>query len=277
MGLLDGIKNMFSPGESLMDPERDPEIQSASDQSAEEIALVQYVRKKLEESRSSANRIAHEGIWMTNIAYALGYDGLMYNTTARQFQPINRATAYLRKNRVHANKILPTLQNRLARLCQNPPEYDILPETNDTEDKDAARLALQTLDALVDQCEINKKRLFLYMWVQQCGHAYIHCRWDPSLGDPMVLEDGSIGRTGDISVDVESPFTVFPDVYAKTDDDAEALTFAKIRSLDYFSTQYPERGHLVKEEAAWLLSAQYETRINSLNSRGPSQGGMGNL
>lgn len=272
MGLLDSIKSAF--GSNLMDPERDKEPVSVNDQSAEEISLVQQLRKSLEESRSSANRIAHEGIWMTNIAYTLGYDGLMYNTSSRQFQPINRASAYLRKNRIHANKILPTLQNRLARLCQNPPEYDVAPETNDTEDKDAARLSLQVLDALVDQCEVNKKRLFLYMWVQQCGHAYVHVKWDPLLGDLMVMPDGSIGRQGDVRVDVESPFSVFPDPYAKTDDDAEWLIMAKVRTLDYFRGQYPERGHLVKEEAAWLLSAQYESRVNSMNSRGPSQGGL---
>ncbi len=257
-----------------MDPESENrDLNGPNDQSAEEIALVQHVRQGLEESRSSANRIAHEGIWMTNIAYCLGYDGLMYNTTSRQFQPINRASAYLRKNRIHANKILPTVQNRLARLTQNPPEYDIAPETNDTEDKDAARLSTQVLDALVDKCEINKKRLFLYMWMQQCGHAYIRVSWDPTLGAPMLGPDGQVMYEGDVRVDVESPFAVFPDPFARTDDDAQSLTMAKVRKLDYFANHYPNRGQMVREESAWLLSAQYEQRVNSLNSRGPSQGG----
>lgn len=270
MALLDLFGLNKKKPDSLMDPDSKPE--SATDQAPEEIQLVQSLRKELEEYRSSANRIAHEGIWMTNIAYCLGYDGLMYNTTSRQFQPVNRASAYLRKNRIHCNKILPTVQNRLARMSQNPPEYDIAPETNDPEDKDAARLALKALDCLVDQCEINKKRLFLYMWVQQCGHGYIHVRWDPTLGHPMLLEDGTIGHEGDVSVDVESPFAVFPDPFAKTDDDALSLIMAKVRPLSYFE-QF-DRGNLVKEEAAWLLSAQYEQRINSMNSRGPSQGGQ---
>lgn len=277
MGLLDRMKNigeLFSSPKDLMDPDRGRKIESASDQSSEEIELAQHVRHKLEESRSSANRIAREAIWMTNTAYCLGYDGLMYNTTSRQFQPVNRASSYLRKNRIHANKILPTVQNRLARLAQNPPEYDVAPETNDTEDKDAARLSLQVLDSLVDLCEVNKKRLFLYMWMQQCGHSYIRTSWDPTLGKPMIdPETGGIVFEGDVRVDVESAFCVFPDPFAKTDDDTTYLIFAKARPLDYFKAQYPERGHLVKEEGVWLLSAQYEQRVNSLNSRGPSQGG----
>lgn len=272
MGLLDKLKETFL-GKDLMGERPDEsEMTSPSDQSAEEIELVQHVRKKLEESRSSANRVAHEGIWMTNIAYCLGMDGLTYNTNSRQFQPINRASSYLRRNRIHANKILPTLQNRLARLAQNPPEYDVAPETNDTEDKDAARLAQQVLDSLVDECEVNKKRLFLYMWVQQCGHGYIRTSWDPTLGEYMLGEDGELAAQGAVRVDVESPFSVFPDPFAKTDDDAEYFIVAKVRRLDYF-LRFP-RGHLVKEEGAWLLSAQYENRINSANSSGPSQGGL---
>lgn len=389
-----------------MDPDSESrDIKGVMDQSADEIALVQHIRQQLEENRASANRIAHEGIWMTNIAYCisentpiatesgprmiqevlsgervwtreglkevvrvwdngiketiclgfsngsylnctpdhriytrnrgwvaageltairsedvflslldgalklvsmnispnqerrvfdltvkdcheffangilvhncLGYDGLMYNTTSRQFQPINRASAYLRKNRIHANKILPTVQNRLARLSQNPPEYDVAPETNDTEDKDAARLSLQVLDSLVDLCEVNKKRLFLYMWMQQCGHAYVRVYWDQTKGPWMIDPDsGQLARAGEVALDVESPFAVFPDPFARTDDDARSMIMAKVRPLDYFKHHYPTRGSLVREEAAWLLSAQYEQRVNSLNSRGPSQGGM---
>lgn len=273
-GLLSRLKNPFTAPKSLMDPERNKQPMTENDQSEEEMRLVQKLRSELESNRSSANRIAHEGIWMTNCAYCLGYDGLMYNTTARQFQPVNRASAYLRRNRIHANKILPTVQNRLARLCQNPPEYDIVPETDDVEDKDAAKLSMQVLDTLVEQCEVNKKRLFLYMWMQQCGHAYIHVKWNPLLGDPMILEDGTLGYQGDVDLEVESAFSVFPDPFARTDDDANHLILAKVRPLHYFQSTYPERGHLVKEEAAWLLSAQYEMRVNSLNSRGPSQGGL---
>lgn len=271
MSILDKLSDLF--GDSSDDKPK--KLEHIGDQSAEEIKLAGFCRSEVERCRSSANRIAHEGIWMTNIAYLLGYDGLMYNTTTRQFQPINRASAYLRKNRVHVNKILPTIQNRLARLSQSPPKYDVRPESNSSDDKEAARLSLQTLTCLWDRLEIDKKRLFLYMWMQQCGHAYIGTLWDPTLG--KIMKDPDTGEThfeGEIRIDVCSPFELFPDDLARTDDDLKVLTRCKIRKLDYFKTHYPERGHLVKEESAWLLSAQYDQRINSLNSRGPSQGGL---
>lgn len=244
------------------------------EQTEDERKLAAHVRSKVEEIRSSANRIAHEGIWMTNIAYILGYDGITFNTASRQFQPINRASAYLRKNRLHVNKILPTLQNRLARLCKNPPKFDIAPESNSTDDTEAARLNLQILTTMWEKVEVNKKRIPLYMWVQECGHAWIKTYWDPALGKAMIDPiTGELDFEGDIDIGIRSAFEIFPDPLAKTEDDMQFIIEAKVRKLDYFRARY-EKGHLVKEEGAWLLSAQFEQRINSLNSRGPSQGGL---
>lgn len=252
-------------------------------QSEYEKKLVSHVRQKVEEVRSSSSRIAHEGIWMTNIAYLLGYDGLTYNSGTRQFQPINRASPYPKKDRIHVNKILPTIQNRLARLCKNPPKYDVRPESNSTDDKEAARISLQTLQCMWEKLTIDQKRLFLYMWVQECGHAWMKVCWDPVLGKIMVdPETGQKGFEGDIRLDVVSPFEIFPDPMAKSFDDVlqSWVIQCKVRSLDYFKSHYEKKGHLVKEEDAWLLSAQYEATINTVNTRSgggaPSNASMKN-
>lgn len=263
MGLLD---KMFGKTES---------DEPSDDQSQEEIDLAMHVRNKVEEIRNKASRVANEGIWMTNIAYVCGMDGITFNTASRQFQPVNRASAFLKKNRVHVNKVLPTVQNRLSRLCKNPPKYDVRPENMDADSKDAARLALNILNAKWEELKINQKRIPLLMWTQECGHAYIKIVWDDTLGESIgVDESGRNVYPGDVRAEVVPAFEVFPDPLAKSLDDCSYIIQAKVRPLEYFKTHYPKRGHLVKEEAAWLLSAQYEQRINSLNSRGPSQGGM---
>lgn len=244
------------------------------DQTPEEIELAQHVRSKVEECRSSASRIASEGIWMTNIAYLLGYDGVAFDTVTRQFKPVNRASGYLKKSRIHVNKILPTIQNRLARLCKNPPKYDVMPESNSTSDKEAARLGVQILGALWEKLSLNEKRLWLTMWVQQCGHAYMKVSWDTEAGqflrNPL---DGNFEYEGDVRNDVVSAFEIFPNPVAKSWDDVKRswLVHAKVRPLDYFRSHYGAKGKLVKEEDAWLLSVQYEQRINSMNSRGSSE------
>ncbi len=279
------LKSLFSGDE------KPPEDQG--DQTSEELELAAHVRNKVEEIRSKASRIAHEGIWMTNIAYLCGMDGLTYNTTSRQFQPTNRAAAYLKKNRIHVNKVLPTIQNRTARLCKNPPRYDVRPENMDADSKDAARFATKVLNAKWEELKLNQKRIPMMMWMQECGHAYIKIIWDDTLGAPMTNPgDKSIRiyRNPEDSAErlrlklyshvtialseVVPAFEVFPDPMAKSLDDAQYIIQAKVRPLEYFKTHYLNRGHLVKDEAAWLLSAQYEQSINSMNSRGPSQGGM---
>lgn len=245
--------------------------------SEQERIICAHVRQKVEECRAAANRTAHESIWMRNIAYTLGFAGVSFNASTRQFQPINRASQSLSRNTIRVNKILPTLQNRMARLCKNPPRYDVRPESNSTEDKDAARLSQNVLAWLWDLLGINEKRLSLVMYIQTCGHAYVKVLWDTEAGEYMMdpLDQGQVGYQGDVGVDVVSPFEVFPDPLARTFDDVKKswLIQCRVRPLEYFKNRYGERGAQVQEEETWLLSSQFEQRVNSINARGPAQGG----
>lgn len=267
MGILDKIL-----GKSNTDTETPKTVEA---QSPDDKKLCDYVKKKIEEIRSQANRIAHEGIWMTNIAYVLGFDSVYYDPQMRQYRPVASGNKFLKRNRIHSNIILPALQNRLARLCKSPPKYDTRPNSMDQEDKDAAQLGLEAIGMVMDRQHANKKRLDLMMWVQECGHAYLKVCWDVALGDPMLDPDGTelAGYMGDIRLDVCSPFEIFTDPLAKTLEEASYLIQAKVRPLEYFRIHYPDRGTLVKEEGAWLLSAQYEMRINTLSTVGPNSSG----
>lgn len=251
------------------------ELKDAQDQPQDELDLAGYIKGKIEESRGNANRISHEGIWMTNIAYLLGFDNIYYDTSAKTFRPIARATQYLKRNRVHQNLILPAVQNRLARLCKVPPRFDVRPNGPDTDEREAARLGIEVLTMLWEKLRMGEKRIDLGMWLQECGHSYLKVSWDCEAGeeltDPVTGE--SIGHEGEIRADVVSAFEVFCDPLATSLSDASWVAQCKVRKLDYFRSHYPERGHLVKEEGPWLLSTQYQLRINSLNATGPTMSG----
>jgi hypothetical protein len=189
---------------------------SRSEQTDDEVKLCGFVKNKVEDSRMSSARTTSEGIWMTNTAYLLGFDGVFYDTTLRQFRTVSKGSRSVRRSRVHVNKILPSVQNRLARLCKNPPKYDVRPNSSDQEDKDAARLGLQVLNMVWDMQKINQKRINLFMWVQQCGHAFLKVSWDAQMGKPMVdPETNELDYEGDIRIDVVSPFEMFVDPAAK--------------------------------------------------------------
>jgi len=177
---------------------------------------------------------------------------------------LDNTSGYLKRNRIHVNKILPTIQNRLARLCKNPPRYDVRPKSSSQDDKDAARLSMQVLEMLWDKERINKKRLSLYMMMQQYGYSFIKVSWDDQKGRNISNpESGETIKEGDVRVEPVGPLGVFQDPLAKDMEECQWIVHAKVRKLDYFRKQYP-KGYLVKPEDAWLLSLQYEARINSL-------------
>lgn len=242
-------------------------------QKEEENKLADWVKNRVEESRKSASRISSEGIWMTNAAYIMGYQ-VFWDTATKQFLNNDRGVKSFRRNRMQVNKILPRAQNRLSRLTKSRPKFIVRPESSDIEDKDAARLAEHILTMSWEKFEIDLKYIESVSSMQQCGHSYLKVCWDTSLGDPVIDPDTQkTDYEGDVRVDVVSAFEVFPDPLAKTLRDAAYLTQAKVRKLDYFRIQYPEKGHLVKEESAWLLSAQYENKINTMNTT--TSGNMG--
>jgi hypothetical protein len=192
-------------------------IEKPEDQSPDELKLVAFVDRKVEESRSNAARAANESIWMTNIAYLMGFDQLTFDASTRRYVPLNQALPYLPKGRVHENVLLPMAQNRVARLCKVPPRFDTIPNSASEEDKEGALLAL---DVLVDHWhreEINRKRIALMMWMQECGHAYLKVTYDANAGEAMSdPETGEfLGREGKVRVDVVSAFEVYPDPLAK--------------------------------------------------------------
>lgn len=244
-------------------------IQSASEQGIDEKKIVEFVKSKIDLSRQSNSRIAIENIYMTNVAYLMGFDGVFYDSSYRQFKNIDPKRK-LTRNRFRVNKILPTIQNRLARLCQSPPRFDVRPQSNSSEDKDSARLGLEIIKDILDKQHFDEKKQDLLMSAMQGGHAYIQVHWDPTLGKPMIDPDTEelIGYEGDIRLEVLNCLEVIPDPLAKSVDDAQCLIKAKVRKLQYFKEKYPDRGDAVKEENAWLLSSLYDLKSNALTSVG---------
>lgn len=245
-------------------------LSGESDQSLDEKKLCSHIKAKVEESRNSGTRLAWLGTTMTNIAYLLGFSGVYWDGQTRNYRTTNQGSRYLARGRLNMNKILPRAQNRAARLCKVPPKYDVRPESPETADKDAARLGIDIINMVWDLQRVNQKRIELIMWVQQAGYAYIKTCWDSTLGR-WIPELGE--WEGDVRVDVVSPMEVFPDPTAKSLRDCAWIVHAKVRKLDYFKMHYPEKGHLVKPEDAWIVDLQYESRINNLNKAGPATSG----
>lgn len=274
---MDFLKKAFNRLSTKVDGDELPEIESQADQPEDEQKLIAYIKGKITDVRNSGSRVSNEGVWMTNYAYFMGYDSVYYDTSTRQYRVSGRASSFLKRNRIHVNKILPTVQRRQARLCKNEPKFEVRPDDATQEAKDKARLEQNLADVLWRNLRIQEKRLRMAVGVQNCGHYFMGVYWDPTKGRLLGTEevDGNqvTVNEGETRVDLIHPLEMFVDPLAVVLDDAQWAIRAKVRKLDYFRNQYP-RGHLVKEEDAWLLSIQYEQRIQSLTGQGPAQTGI---
>ncbi len=250
-------------------PESNGRILTESDQSPDEKKLVAHTKEKIDSSRQNPTRIGIESQYLTNIAYLMGYDGVSYDVNYRQFKNVDPKRK-LSRGRFKINKILPTVQNRLARLTQSPPKYDVRPNSNDSHDKDSARLGLQIIEDVFDKQQFIEKRQDLLMSCMQGGHAYIQTTFDPGLGKPMKdpMTGEWAGYEGEVRLEVLNCLEVFVDPQAKRIEDAQWVIKAKVRKLDYFKERYPDKGFAVKEEAAWLLSSLYDLKANALTNTG---------
>lgn len=244
------------------------DIQSPDDQTYEEKELIGWVRSRLEEYRAASSRIYQEATWLTNTAYALGFSDVYYDAGTKTFKPLDPQRRVIARDRLRTNKILSRLQNRQSRLLENPPKFDVRPESSDVEDKDASRLAVQILTHYYDKEQLETKRNQMTMWAQQTGHAYLHVYWDETKGRVIQDKNGEVEFEGDVAIEVASPFEIYPDPIAKSIDDCQSIIRAKVRKLDYFKAQYPERGHLVRSEDVTLLGSQFDQRINTLTTAG---------
>lgn len=245
------------------------------DQKIQDQKLCAFVKEDIERVRSSATRVAHEKTWLENAAYFYGFDNVQFNYQLKTFQPINNVTTSSGRNRAHVNKILPTLQNRLARLVKSYPKFDVRPNGNIQEDKDNARFKVDVLTTLLDKLQYQSKRILLNTLVQIYGHSYIVISWDDTAGNVMMNPlTGEYDFEGDIQLEVASPFEIFPDDLAKSFDECRYWTRAKVKPLSYFPSQWGDIGNQVKEEEVWLLSAQYENKVNTMSARGFGSGSM---
>lgn len=267
--ILDIANKLLKSSGGSSDGEPLPPIERANDQTPDETKLVEHIKSKIDLVRQTNSRIAIEGIYLTNVAYLMGFDGVYYDTTYRQFKNIDPKRK-LSRNRFKVNKILPSVQNRLSRLTQSPPRFDVRPNSNSTEDKDSARLGLQVIEDVFDKQGFDEKRQDIHMSAMQGGVSYAQSIWDPTLGKPMLDPETNefSGYEGDVRIEVLNCLEVFPDPLAKNLEDCQWIIKAKIRKLDYFKDRYPGRGEAVKEEGAWLLSSLYDLKSNALTSVG---------
>lgn len=187
--------------------------------------------------------------WMISLAFLTGRQFVFFNATAHMLQQIKMAKGRVRNV---DNQLLPRWKRQVADLIKNDPVMSVVPATNDEEDIKAARLGDKVLKAVQRNLQMKKKLRKLAGWIYALGNGFLDDKWDHKAGPVEVTKEGKLVYTGNVDVDVWSPFDILVPWMGFGDaevDDFPWIIKMKRRGLDWIKANYPERGKLVLPEA----------------------------
>lgn len=127
------------------------------------------------------DRKKHELQWAANIAYAKGYQDLV-------FDPQTGLMSFFRERAlpIIINRIGPFIEARHAKLTKNRPVGRVIPNTKDIQDKRAAQYSDQALMHLWRSLGMEAVYDRLVMMMLQTGTAFVENVWDPLGGDELT-------------------------------------------------------------------------------------------
>lgn len=169
------------------------------------------------------------------------------------------------------NRVGPVALKQLARLTKQRPAFQVVPTTDEDEDLQAALTGEKVLDFLWRHCKLRKSLHAALLWAQITGAGFWKITWDNAKGQkvqvladetgkpvmhsetgaPMrpsdvadeqgQLPDGFMPKTiatGDVHVEVISPFEIYPDPIAKEMEDCEWLIQTAVKSTEWVKSHY---------------------------------------
>lgn len=207
-------------------------------------------------------RQSFEADWYLNLAFYVGQQWLYWNH-GRLDKP------HLAKYRetIVDNRILPIVTARSARKVKNRPTFIATPFTGAESDVDAARITEKVMESDWNYLELQQKLFQAELFADIVCAGFWKIYWDSTLGDsaefvvgpdgqPMRQENGAPVRadvfsgglpeglqtksvaTGDVCVDVVSPFHFYPQPLATSMSEIEKCFEEKVRSPEYVAQRF---------------------------------------
>jgi hypothetical protein len=229
--------------------------------------------------------------WVINIAEYAGveWDDLrqIFADLDPQFMSQSRVTLY------RANHMRRMVMQHIARMSNNPGDFETSPETPDIDDILGAKVAGHFLSHYADKFDFEQIRQEILAWLATAGNAFIRCEHNPSAGDRITtwlnpfsqerevvpidqLDDqqrsfleriGSVDERheGDLELEVIGPLQVaIPTGYLKIEQ-MPWMAWEEHRSLDWVWDNYPKHAKKVRpDEALHTEFGQYWRRLYGL-------------
>jgi hypothetical protein len=223
---------------------------------------LQHYKELYEDAKNA--RQPFEADWYLNLAFYKGFQWTFWNRGTLDIPQLD-------SDRVMTvdNRIMPSVDSRVARKTKQRPDWTATPATADDADSRSSYISEHLLDEQWDSKSLDVKWHRANKWAEICGDGFIKVGWDSTKGDKSVylfLPDGNVatdangkplsaadmapeavaelGLTsqaiamGDMRYDTISPFEFYPDPLANDLDECEYIVEEKIRSVQCIKERY---------------------------------------
>lgn len=171
------------------------------------------------------------------------------------------------KPRMVVNFINEMVEAKVSQRSRFKPAYAVLPANADWEDEQSAQSAKMALDCKRQDLSFDNvfadgdKVNFI------CGDSFTMVDWDHELGQPIKtdgLKTKDEYMTGDIKIDVLTPFEFFPQLNKDKIEDVDDISTLKWMHTDELKALYPKLAGQI-EDSAWEFwydssSSSYQMR-----------------
>ena len=211
--------------------------------------------------RRQIERRKLETQWKLNLNFIAGNQ---YVETGVNNQIENDEKRFFWEEKKVYNHIAGLLEVRQSKLCSNKPTISVVPASSDSQDMATARICQSICQALWNKDNLSKLITKGTNWSESCGTVFYKITWNSELGDVLIDEKGAEVLSGDVKIDVVSPFEIYPqDLGLEMLEDNESIIHARAFSLSKIKELY---GIEVSAEDVDLFSTQSHSNLDySLN------------
>jgi hypothetical protein len=242
-----------------------------------------------------------EKLWFVAIAHYVGLQSFESFEVFQDIDPnlVQEGTGY------NANHIYRLVLANIARKSRASPVWDVVPNSPDQIDQEAAKVGKQILDFAYQEKGLKGLRRELAYWTELCGTAFIYVDWDERVGrslrvykDPFTeetiatnqLKEDEINfldqfesfedsREGDWHMEVISPFQVKLPHWFVYFEQMPWVVIERIVPIDWVWEHYPKKARDIQpDEITTNEDNEYWRRLSSLVNRHgfalPSRGGF---
>lgn len=222
---------------------------------------IQELEKLL--TRAKGIRGRFEPVWYLNMAYYIGEQWIFWNHGR-----LDRPKLESHRVTLTDNRIIGIVRTELAKLTRQKPAFQVVPTSSEAEDMQATLIGEKILDYLWRHLHVRDRLMEALEWSRTCCAGFWKIYWDPTAGQQVnIVVDGEgkpvmhsetgapmrpadfegqipeeLGQktiaTGDVRIEVVSPFEFYPDPIARNLQDCEWCIQESVKSVEYVKQRY---------------------------------------